>query len=326
MKRMSIWGLFLALGVAALEAPGQVEISWSLTHGRTVLMEPVRAVVRIANYSGHDLDLSTNGAARLAFDVEDQPTSTVPATGQPLVRKPVILPANETREVEVNLLDAYRIVKGQSYMLTPILEFDGLRFFGERLSLEVQPGLELLKREYGLLSSGDARRVSLRLIHRDRSDRVFLRIDNSSTGYCLGVYELGRVIRFFVPRLEQDREGNFHVLHQSAPGRFAHSVFGYDGGPLGQTFYSAEAGGIRLVRGEDGGVEVAGGAAFVEDEENPGMLVAPALAPAHPYPTALGESSGPERPAPERKPAPRPSARSPAQSEKSDAGSEPVSW
>lgn len=289
MKRRFSWVLGLSLWGGAIVAQAQIELSWSLVHNRTVLMEPIRAIIRLANYSGHDLDLTPLGAARLSFDVEDQPTSTVPVTGQPLLRQAVILPANETREVEVNLLDAYRIVKGQSYMLTPVLEFDGLRFFGARLSLEVQPGIELLKRDYGMPSSGDARAVSLRLIHRNGGDRVFFRIDNSSTGFCLGVYELGRVIRFFVPRLEQDRDGLFHVLHQSGPDRFVHSVFDYDGIPRGLTFYSSEVSSIRLGRTENGSVQVEGGTAYVADLENPGMMVAPALPPSHPYNINLGE-------------------------------------
>jgi len=289
MKRTRFWIWISVFGAWAFAAQAQVEISWSLDQNRTVLMEPIKATVRIANYSGHDLDLTPRGNARLAFDVEDQPTSTVPTTGSPLVKQAVIIPAGETREVVVNLLDAYRIVKGQSYMLKPVLEFDGVRFFGERLSLEVQPGIELIQRNYGMPSSGDARTVSLRLIHREPGDRLFFRIDNSSTGYCLGVYELGRVIRFFVPGLEQDRDRAFHVLHQSGPDRFVHSVFDFDGVSRGVTIYAAEVGSIRLVRAENGAVEVTGGIPYVADPENPGVLIAPLLPPSHPYNMNLGE-------------------------------------
>ncbi len=331
MKRMPLgfWvGLVWAFAVAA---QAQVELSWKLANNRTVLMEPVKAVVSIVNNSGRPLDLTARGNAKLSFDVEDQPTSTVAGTGQPLLRRPVIIPAGETREVEVNLLDAYRIVKGQSYMLTPMLEFDGIRFSGQRLSLEVQPGIELLKRDYGTLSSGDARQISLRLIHRDRSDRLFFRIDNSSTGYCLGVYDLGRVIRFFTPCLEQDRNGSFHVLHQTGPDRFVLSSFGYDGAPQGVAFYAAQVGSIRLARSAMGDVVVQGATAYVADPANPGMLVAPALPPSHPYNMTLGESSAKSPPAAPVAPAAPPAAakenaRPRANSEKSNAGSEPVSW
>jgi hypothetical protein len=287
--RLTAWILAVAAWGGALVAQAQIEVSWSLVHNRTVLMEPILATVRISNYSGHNLDLTPHGNARLTFDVEDQPTSMVRGTGQPLVQQAVIIPDSETREVEVNLLDAYRILKGQSYMLTPVLEFDGVRFSGARLSLEVQPGIELLQRDYGMRSSGNARTVSLRLIHRDGGDRALFRIDNASTGYCLGVYELGRVIRFFVPRLEQDRDGAFHVLHQSGPDRFTLSVFDFDGAPRGVTLYSAAVGSLKLERDESGQVQVVGGTAYVADPENPGMLMAPALPPSHPYNLELGE-------------------------------------
>ena len=327
MKRISLGSLVVFCWAWAVVAPGQVELSWSLANNRTVLMEPVRAMVRIANHTGQPLDLTERGNARLSFDVEDQPTSTVAGTGKPLLQQPIIIPVGETREIEVNLLEAYRIVKGQSYMLTPLLEFDGIRFAGQRLSLEVQPGIELLKRDYGMPSSGDARQVSLRLVHRDRNDRLFFRIDNSSTGYCLGVYDLGRVIRFFTPCLEQDAEGAFHVLHQSGPDRFAHSTFGYDGAPLGVGFYSAQVGNVRLVRKEIGELDVTGGTPYVEDPESPGLLVAPALPPSHPYNMTLGEQPATDRgSAPAATSAAKESARPQPKSEKSHAGSEPVSW
>ena len=318
---IATWGLCL------LSASAQVEISWKLAQGRTLLMEPIRATVGIANHTDQVLDLSPRGNAKLVFSVEDQPTSTVPATGQPLVRQAVIVPPGEIRDVDVNLLDGYRIVKGQSYMLTPAVEFGGMRFFGARRSLEVQPGLEVLKRDYGMPSSGEARTVSLRLLHRDRSDRLFFRLDEPATGYCLGAYEMGRVIRFFPPALERDDDGVFHVLHQSSPERFTHSKFGADGEPLGGTFHAATVGSIRLVRNEDGSVEVAGGTPYEEDPENPGTLVAPALPPSHPYNAAPGGGAAAEPAAP--KPA-VPADRAPFREEPAngtrDEGSQPVSW
>jgi len=102
---MGIWmaAVWLTGGVAN----AQLEVSWQLVHNRTVLMEPVFAVVRIANYSGQDLDLTPRGNARLKFTVEDQPTSTVAETGRPLVSQAVMIPNGDTRDVEVNLLTSY---------------------------------------------------------------------------------------------------------------------------------------------------------------------------------------------------------------------------
>ena len=324
---LAIWTLALWAGAGAASA--QIELTWSLAHHRTVLMEPVRATVTIANRTGQTLDLSPRGNARLRFDAEDQPSSPVAETGQPLLAQPVIIPDGETRAVDVNLLTTYRLVKGQSYMLTPVLEFAGLRFFGRRLSLEIQPGLELARRDCGLPAAGTARTATLRLLNRDRSDRLFFRLDDSSTGYCLGVYDLRLVIRLFAPLLEPDPASAFRVLHHPGRDRFAHSTFGTDGAPLGTTFYGATVGSIRLASNERGDLEVQGGTPYVEDPENPGVLVGPELPPSHPYSTALGEPAVPARAAPESAPAPaprKPTTSKPQPSEKPHAGSEPVSW
>ena len=322
---LAIWTLALWAGAGAASA--QIELTWSLAHHRTVLMEPVRATVTIANRTGQTLDLSPRGNARLRFDAEDQPSSPVAETGQPLLAQPVIIPDGETRAVDVNLLTTYRLVKGQSYMLTPVLEFADLRFFGRRLSLEIQPGLELARRDCGLPAAGTARTATLRLLNRDRSDRLFFRLDDSSTGYCLGVYDLGRVIRFFAPVLEQDRDGVFHVLHQTAPDRFAHSAFDHADAPQGTAFYVGTMGGIHLARTATGAVEVQGGTPFVEDAEHPGQLVAPTLPPSHPYATTLGEPPAERRAAEkERNAAEKKKARAAAAEEKSHAGSDAVSW
>ena len=327
MKRAA-WGVWTLAGwLVASAASAQVELTWKLAHNRTVLLEPIRATVAIVNNTGQTLDLTPRGNAHLFFDVEDQPTSPVPASGRPLLAQPVLIPSGETREIDVNLLDAYRIVKGQTYMLRPALEFAGLRFFGERLALEVQPGFELVARAYGVPAAGDARKVSLRLINRDRNDHLFFRIDDASTDYCLGVYDLGRVIRFFAPVLEQDRDGVFHVLHQTAPDRFAHSAFDHAGAPQGTAFYVGTMGGIHLARTATGAVEVQGGTPFVEDAEHPGQLVAPTLPPSHPYATTLGEPPAERRAAEkERNAAEKKKARAAAAEEKSHAGSDAVSW
>ncbi len=290
--RMRILFLSLATAVGwgwASVAAAQLDLSWSFAHNRTVLMEPIRATVRITNHSGRDLDLGPGGNARLRFRVEDQPSSVVPATGEPLVRRAFSVPNGETREVMIDLLDGYRIVQGQSYMVSPLIEVGGMSFPGRRLALEVQPGLELLRRDYGLPAFGEARRVSLRTIHRERSDRLFLRVDNAATGFCLGVYDLGRLIRFFKPRIEQDRDGLFHVLHQSGPDRFVHSVFDFNGFPSGQTIYAGEMASLRLTRGDDGAVQVTGGTPYEDDPENPGMLIAPERPPSPSQHIRMGE-------------------------------------
>lgn len=141
----------LLLLLLPLPALAQIEMSWSLEHNRTLLMEPIRAEVTIANYTGVPLDFAPGtGNARLLFTVEDDPSSYVRSSGKPLLQEPLLVPDSESRTVTVDILQAYRVVRGQSYMLQPEVAFGGMRFSGRRLSLEVQPGLEILTRTYGI--------------------------------------------------------------------------------------------------------------------------------------------------------------------------------
>ena len=72
MNRTPLGILTLLAWAWAAAASAQVELTWSLAHHRTVLMEPVRATVTIANRTGQTLDLSARGNARLSFDVISQ--------------------------------------------------------------------------------------------------------------------------------------------------------------------------------------------------------------------------------------------------------------
>ena len=281
----------LALLALPLPAHAQIELTWTLEHNRTLLMEPIRADITIANYTGVPLDFAPDGAAgnaRLLFTVEDDPSSYVRASGKPLLQEPLRVPDGESRTVTVDVLQAYRVVRGQSYMLQPEVAFGGMRFSGRRLSLEVQPGLEILTRTYGIPSAGNARKVSLRTLNRDRVEHLFFRLDDPSNGYCLCAVDLGGLIRFVEPTLQMDNRNVFHVLHQSQPDRFSHAMFSHDGTPLGTEFYIAATGSIRLVREPDGTVSVIGGTRFEPDPDHPGKLTAPNLPPSHNYPTTLG--------------------------------------
>lgn len=269
--------------LAAGAARGQVDIRWLPAHHRVVLMGPMEAHLRITNLTGDELALGPGGNAGLSFILDDTNGGMVRGNGRELVRRPVRIPNGGTGEVTVDLSDVYHIERAQSYMAAPVLDIEGDRFAGERQALEVQPGLEIARKTTGLAARGTDREATLRLIHRDRSDYVFFRLDAPSAGQCLGVYELGSVIRFVPPVIETDTEGDFHVLHQSAPDRFVHSVFTADGTPLFRDFYSAQAGAIRLTRGEDGTIDVTGGSKFESNPDDPSKLTAPALPPSVPY-------------------------------------------
>lgn len=273
-KRTIALALATAAALGAGSAWGQVEIQWSLMNDTVLLMEPIKCEVRIANYTGMTLDFSEGGNARLDFVVESD-GERVRASGKPVLRYPVIIPDGDERSVNVDILQSYRVVRGMAYMVQPVVTTGGERFPGRRRSLEVQPGLVVFERTYGLKGEGQ-RTVTLRVLHRDRFDHVFFRLDQPETGLCLRTEDLGCIIRFVEPQVELDAGGVLHVLHQTAPERFSHAMFTRDGSREGQEYYAAVAGGIRLVR-EEGEVRVVGGIVYEADPDNPRQLTGPTL-------------------------------------------------
>lgn len=294
MKKAS---LFLAgLALAAGAAWAQVDIKWNLDHATVPLMGAIDAHLKITNRTGEEMSLGPGGNTGLSFLVDDGNGGIVMPNGGELVKYPVRIANGGTGVVTVDLSDGYSLLRAQPYAVSPVLDLGGgERFAGPRKTLDVQPGLEIARLETGLASRGTDREATLRQVHRDRSDVVFFRLDAPSASRCLGVYELGTLIRFAPPRLAVDGEGNWHVLHQSAPDRFVHSVFGPDGAPASRDLYTAQAGHIRLDVGDDGVAEVVGGNKFEASPDAPGTLVAPALAPSVPFQTledAGGSSAG----------------------------------
>ena len=277
-----------ALAIAALlpsAALAQIDISWSLVNGRVPLYAPVPAVVKLTNVSGLDLSFGPGGVAELTFQAEDsshRPADPQPSP-RPLLSKGLSVPNGATVSVTVDVTRVVRFYQADSYMISPVVTLrNGLSLVGKRLPLELQPGLAIQSREFGLAGTPTHREASLRIIHRPPSDIVFFRLDDPTESACYGVYELGTIIRYFTPQIELDADSVVHVLFQNTPDRFIHAQFDYEGRPRGIEVYVARVGAISLVRSAVGDVVVSGGTRFELDPSMPGHLTAPALPPSVP--------------------------------------------
>jgi len=247
--------------IAAFPAFAQIDMKCSLQNGRTVLFEPAIVSLDIINNTGELLDFS--GAipnAHIAFDVEQSPGVLVSPTGIPLFGQAVTIKPGDTFSGKVNLQAAYKITDTGPYTITSRVEWGGKVFISPKLFLDVLPGLEISKLVAGIPEDSNAvRSYTLRTLNRDRKEVVFLRINDDERGLCYGVFELGTIVRLFEPKMKTDEVGNIHVLHQSGPWQFTHSVFTPNGGLVVQDVYSAEGSTIELKRAEDGQIAVQGG-------------------------------------------------------------------
>lgn len=259
---------WLAAAVCALASAGpvaaQIEMQCRLENGRTLLFEQAVVKLDIINNTGDILDFS--GAvpnAHLAFDVEQSPGILVPPTGAPLFPQPVTIRPGDTFTGQVNLQAAYKITGTGPYTVTTRVEWGGKVFMSPKLFLDVLPGLEIAKLVAGVPDDPSAMRTyTLRTLNRDRKEVVFLRINDEDKGMCYGVFELGPIVRMYVPKLQVDEVGNIHVLHQSGPWQFTHSVFTPHGDPVMQDVYSGDGSTVAIKRADDGQLSIEGGQLF----------------------------------------------------------------
>ncbi len=249
----------LASALCAASARGQIDVNCSVAYPRVLQYEPITATLRIANRMGEPIELSGSGPdARVSFDVEESPGVLVEPTDQPVLARPIRIQPQDTAEVKVGLLSAYRIRRAGPYTITARVRWGGKVFISPKVFVDVLPGLEIEKLMSGMPGGQGMRTYTLRTLNRDRSERVFLRIEDEDRNTCYGVYDLGRIVRLYKPKLAVDGLGHIHVLHQSGPWQYTHTEFTSDGRPVNQELYSSQGAMVRMDRGEDGVVSVDG--------------------------------------------------------------------
>ena len=265
---------------AAATAEAQVEVRCRLTHASTLQFEPVRAVVTVNNQAGKALLFGSAGNATLRFLVERKPGYPVGRLSEDDVAAGWLVPAWQTRRIEVPVSKFHDIRRTGPYSLRARINTGGQHASSAKMLLDVVPGLLLKELRVAGAGDGDNRLYSLRVLTRDRGDELFLRIEDPVEQVCYAVHGLGRSIaRRFPPQLRGDAQGRIHVLHQSSPTRVTHTWATADGRSVEQAFHASVGAPAQLVRGANGGITVRGGAETMDDTEVP----RPAIRPFDPF-------------------------------------------
>lgn len=229
--------------------------------------EEISSVVTIGNNTGTDLELFTsNAVCDLLFEVRDQDNVELRLTSAHFLARPCLLKASESLTLTNNLLDFFDLRKVGDYKVYGKAIWNGKAYVSERAFLDIVPGIELQRIDAGL-PAGGSRQYTLRMLNRDRFDRLLLRIDDDANGVCHGVFDLGRWIHTASPQLRADGQGNVHVLYQSGPAQMVHRSFTPFGQVVEEKTYSKTEGQMHLESKDGGMVEVAGYAPAEPTEE-----------------------------------------------------------
>jgi len=247
--------------VMPLAASAQINTSSRLLNTCVLQYERIPVQVVIENNTAEPLVIGgSNQNAILSFDIESQPGVPVPATGQPVLDKPIVMSSLDRITREINILPAYAIRKPGPYTVRLRIEWRGKWFLSSKMFLDVLPGLEIRKLVAGIPGLPNATRTySLRTLSRDHGEHVFLRIDDENESHCYGVIDLGPIVRLYQPVLEMDSAGNIHILHQLGPRQFVYNAFTPYGYPVEHAQYTGAHNQMKFYRSSDGVVSIEGG-------------------------------------------------------------------
>jgi hypothetical protein len=148
-------------------------------------------------------------------------------------------------------------------------------FYSETKVFQVGDARPIWQRTVGVpagsAGAGGVRTYSLLSNRFPDHTKLYVRVEDKSTGAVYSTYSLGRVIAMDEPHAELDRANRLHVLHCSAPRTWAYSRIGLNGELLGRSTFMETKTRPRLRRAPDGAVAVRGGMldAPVQSARNP---------------------------------------------------------
>lgn len=273
-------------------AGAQVNLRLRTEHRRYLLFEPIVIRIRIENGRGEPLQFGGEAPnAELFLDVERSPGDVVRSNGQPVLTAPLTVPAYGHEVVAVNLLRVYDLPENGPLAVAARVRSGGEEFASGKLLLDIVPGLEIARLEARIPGDPAERRLfQLRVIGRDNGEHLMLRVDDPGRRLCVGVFDLGRLIRQRPPQMMMGADGIFHVLHQSAPMRLTQSLYRDAQRRIELVYHGIIGLDARLARDENGNVKVIGAGPYTGDP-----IVAPMRAEELRMPDRLPERQPPRK-------------------------------
>lgn len=230
MNRMRKTGLFAAIAMALQPLVGgaQLAVSVELEHRIMIKHDSAYVTLTVSNESDIPFVIESDKEdpkARVLLLIDRGQDRMAPRVGDaPLVTSLALLPG-EDQQLRINMARFYDIAASQNYRLTGVVEWNGKQYRSAQLSFDIVNGLPVGEVVRGLPGNSERlRRYELRYLTRERTERLFLCVDEDDGLVSCGVFDLGPVVRVFRPRLAVDRFGTVTVTHQRANGRYVSST------------------------------------------------------------------------------------------------------
>jgi hypothetical protein len=252
--------LVLALAVART-AHAQLQVELKFPRVQYVAYEPVVATVKITNLAGRDVELrNENGQRWFGFEVtagEGRLLAPESQTDEP----PLRVEAGRTVTRKVNLTPLFPVQELGPYHVRANVFFGDLNrfFYSQTKVFQVGDARPIWQRTVGVPGGDGVRTYSLLSNRFPDHTKLYVRVEDKSTGAVYSTFSLGRVIAFDEPQAELDRSNQLHVLHCAAPRTWAYSQIGLNGQLLSKSTLMETKSRPHLARNADGAVAVRGG-------------------------------------------------------------------
>jgi hypothetical protein len=262
MKRLVVLACALA---AAATARAQIHVDLKFARLQYVAYEPVVATVQITNLAGRDIELrDAGGHPWFGFEVNRTDGALVAAAPRE-PEAPLTIPTGQTVTRKINLTPQFGMSDLGPYHVRANVYFADLDkfFYSPRKVFHVGDARPIWQRTVGVPEgqpgAGETRTYSLLSNRFPDHTRLYVRVEDKSTGAVFGTYSLGRAISYDEPQVQLDLQNQLHVLHCSAPRTWAYSRVGLDGQLVARSTFTETKTRPRLRQTTQGAVAVRGG-------------------------------------------------------------------
>jgi hypothetical protein len=217
------------LFLAGAAARGDIGVTLTMEHTDYIQFEPIIGYLTIVNDTTEPIVIGDTGEGESNTVVQVVVTrggdTLDPVNDKPFVRRAVIMPSDS----HVAMLDVslwFDMAATDRFFVEAVVTRGDEEGRSKTWMVNVVRGLEVVKVVRGLPGyPGRERTYSLRYWTRERTEILFLSVDEERTGVNYGVFVLGAIVRVQNPRLEVDRNGFVSVTHRTAFNRYARTVF-----------------------------------------------------------------------------------------------------
>lgn len=297
---LAVSGFGQVLPIRKSGAPtSTVELQTTVQPDRFLPGEPIEVVFRFRNMSGKPL----------VFQAEDDwlevvVMSLAKATGEgvPVARlKPLKVGENFTVahtkavELKLDITPAFHLMQPGRFKLNAALVHADLKTpaMAVPLLFEVVPGSKIWEEQFGfrpLDAAPDApvevRKYALQKKTDTKSVQLYVGVTDPSEEVVFRQVSLGRASNSDQPQHQVDRLSFLHVIHQTGPRLFTHTVINPRGDVLRRATYESVGGSFRPTLKEDseGRVTVVGGQRRPQADDIPAPVAQPVAPPPPAFP------------------------------------------